>query len=274
MKELLLFQAGKFQFGLNLPLVKSIHSVNARFAEQAGRSHRLMQVMDGDEFPLYDLPSILKDETSSGDPIGQKVIMVEAHEHPIALGVDRVERVVSVNSDRIHPLPLIFKGLPLSCFPQVLKHEDELILLFNPEEIENLEPEIPDTETYMPKLEAVKSSLEAKENPGPMAQTALDINEILQDSSQKSEVGNEEPASGITYSESTPSDEIKSKQLDLNDHPSETIGVDPDFEEGTTSRFVKEAMIALEELPKIECGSQLLQGFNFITKFHFPCYLF
>jgi len=208
--------------------------------------------MDGDEFPLYDLPSILKDETSSGDPIGQKVIMVEAHEHPIALGVDRVERVVSVNSDRIHPLPLIFKGLPLSCFPQVLKHEDELILLFNPEEIENLEPEIPDTETYMPKLEAVKSSLEAKENPGPMAQTALDINEILQDSSQKSEVGNEEPASGITYSESTPSDEIKSKQLDLNDHPSETIGIDPDFGEGTTSRFVKEAMIALEELPKIE----------------------
>jgi len=252
MKELLLFQAGNIQFGLNLPLVKSIQSVNARFAEQAGRSHKLVQVMDGEEFPLYDLPSILRDETSSDDPMSQKVILVEAHEHPIALGVDRVERVVSVNSDHIHPLPLIFNGLPLNCFPLVLKHEDELILLLNPEGIRNCKSEMPDTETNTPKQEAMKPLLEEKETPKPMAQAASNINEIPHDSSQKSKVANGEPTSDVPYSEFTPPDEIEKEQSDLDNYPSETIGIDPDFEEGTTSRFVKEAMIAWEELPKIE----------------------
>ena len=252
MKELLLFQAGNIQFGLDLPLVKSIHSVNARFAEQAGRSHRLVQVMDGEEFPLYDLPTIFGDVTSSGDPMSQKVILVEAQEHPIALGVDRVERVVSVNSDRIQPLPPIFKGLPLSCFPKVLKHEDELILLLNPEGISDLKPEIPDTETYTPKPETMESSLEEKETPKPMAQAASNISEIPQDSSQKSEISNGELTSGIPYSESTPPGEIEREQSDLDDYLSETFDIDPDFEEETTSRFVKEAMIAWEELPKIE----------------------
>lgn len=178
MKELLLFQAGNIEFGLNLPLVNSIHSVNARFAEQAGRSHKLVQVMDGEEFPLYDLPSILADEISSGDPMSQKVIMVEAHEHPIALGVDRVKQVVSVSSDRIHPLPLIFNGLSLSCFPRVLKHEDELILLLNPEEIENLEPKIPNTETDTQKPEVTKSSFGEK-IPSSFAKKELAVREEL-----------------------------------------------------------------------------------------------
>jgi len=252
MKELLLFQAGNIQFGLNLPLVKSIHNVNARIEEQAGRSHKLLQVMDGEEFPLYDLPSILGDVTSSGDPMSQKVILVEAHEHPIALGVDRVERVVSVNSDRIQPLPPIFKGLSLSCFPQVLKHEDELILLLNPEGIRNCNPEMPDTETYTPKPEAMESSLEEKETPKPMTRAASDINEIPQDSGQKSEVANGEPASNIPYSESTPPVEIEKNQSDLDDCPSETIDIDPDLEEKTTSLFVKEARVPLDELPQQE----------------------
>jgi len=252
MKELLLFQAGNIQFGLNLPLVKSIQGVNARFAEQAGRSHKLVQVMDGEELPLYDLPSILRDETPSDDPMSQKVILVEAHEHPIALGVDRVKQVVSVSSDRIYPLPRIFNGLSQNCFPRVLKHEDELILLLNPEEIENLEPKIPDTETDTPEPEAIKSSFEEKETPGLIAQAASDINDIPQDSSQKSEINNGETTSGIPYSESIPPGEIERDQSDLDDYLSETFGIDDDFEEKTTSDLVKKAQIAREEVVQKE----------------------
>ncbi len=248
MKELLLFQAGNIQFGLNLPLVKSIQGVNARFAEQAGSKHKLVQVMDGEELPLYDLPSIMTDETSSDDPMSQKVILVESHEHPIALGVDRVKQVVSVSSDSIHPLPLIFNGLPLSCFPRVLKHEDELILLLNPEEIENLEPRIPDTKTDTPNPEAIKSSFEEKETPGPMSQAASDFNDIPQDNSQKTDIDHGEPTSGTLYSESTQPGETDKNQPDLDDHLSETISIDDDFEEETISGFVKKAQIVREEI--------------------------
>jgi len=250
MKELLLFQAGNIQVGLDLPLVKSIHSVNARFADQAGKSHKLVQVIDGEEFLLYDLPSIFRDEKSSGNPMSQKVILVEAHEHPIALGVDRVERVVSVNSEHIQPLPPIFNGLPLRCFPRVVKHEKELILLFNPAGIENLAQEIPDTKTDTSEPEAVKSSPEDITIPGPMTefQTTSDISETPSDSSQKSKVGNEDPASDIPYSEFTSPAEIEREQSDLDDYLPETIDIDPDFEEETTSRLVEKARIAREEL--------------------------
>ncbi|MBT8357791.1 MAG: chemotaxis protein CheW [Deltaproteobacteria bacterium] len=248
MKELLLFQAGNIQFGLNLPLVKSIQGVNARFAEQAGRSHKLVQVMDGEELPLYDLPSILRDKTTSDEPMSQKVILVEAHEHPIALGVDRVKQVVSVSSDHIHPLPRIFNGSSLSCFPQVLKHEDALILLLNPEEIENLVPKILITETDTPKPDAIKSSSEAKETPGHMAQDTLDNNDVSQDNSSKSDICNAVPAFGIPYSESIPPGEIERDPSDSDDYLIETFDLDTVFEKQTPSGLAKKEQAVREEL--------------------------
>ncbi len=66
--------------------------------------------------------------------------------------VSRVDQVVSVEADRIKPLSTIFKGASPLCFPQVLKHEDALILILAPEGIEKVVQETgnPQNVTGMP----------------------------------------------------------------------------------------------------------------------------
>ena len=62
--------------------------------------------------------------------------MVKVEEHSIGIIVNRVDQVVSVDNDRIESLSPIFKGASMSCFPNVLKHEDTLILILAPQGIE------------------------------------------------------------------------------------------------------------------------------------------
>ena len=156
MKELLLFQIGNRQFGLDLPLVRSIHGASAFFEEQVkdGDSRVPMVRFQFEDMPLYDLSVILGEElcrqevkmgssaTAQTQPSppsyeqeNKKVMLVSAQGRLLALKVDRIERVVSASSDQIETLSPIFKGAALDWFPRVLKQDRQLILLLNPEGI-------------------------------------------------------------------------------------------------------------------------------------------
>lgn len=156
MKELLLFQVGNRQFGLDLPLVRSIHGARAFFEEQPedGDSQVPMVRFQFEDMPLYDLSALLGGALSrqkmqwgtdapspvprpndSDDPEHQKVMLVAVQGRLVALRVDRIERVVSVAGDQIEPLSPVFKGPALDWFPRVLRHDNQLILLLNPDGI-------------------------------------------------------------------------------------------------------------------------------------------
>jgi len=154
MKELLLFQVGNRQFGLDLPLVRSIHGASAFFEKQVndGDSRVPMVRFQFEDMPLYDLSAILGEDlcrqemkmgssaTSqtqppSYDPENKKVMLVSVQGSLVALKVDRIERVVSVTSDQIEAISPVFKGTALDWFPRVLKQEKQLILLLNPDGI-------------------------------------------------------------------------------------------------------------------------------------------
>ena len=47
--------------------------------------------------------------------------------------VDRVERAIEAESEQIAPLPPVFTGPALVCFPKVLVSDSDLILLLSPE---------------------------------------------------------------------------------------------------------------------------------------------
>ena len=132
MEELLLFQVGTLQLGIDLAYIKSIQSAKPDFAEQ-GDNKRLTQVVDGKEIPLYDLLSIFEKGTTLRKPNGEKVIAVESQNQPMGLIVDRIKQVVPVDNDQIKSLSPIFREPSLACFPNVLKHDNQLILLFTPE---------------------------------------------------------------------------------------------------------------------------------------------
>ena len=82
---------------------------------------------------MCDLPSILEQETSPSDPLRKKVMLVKSRDHDMALIVDRVDGVISVEPDRLAPLPRVFEGPAFNCFPRALTQDNDLVLLLDPE---------------------------------------------------------------------------------------------------------------------------------------------
>jgi len=113
-------------------------------------------VVEGEDTPLYNLLSILGEEKSSDSRQSEKFIVVKAQDQQVGLIVDRVDRVVTVDSDRIEPLSPIFKGPARSCFPRVLKHEDKLVLLLAPEGIVNIAQETQKPTNLRDGLDSIK----------------------------------------------------------------------------------------------------------------------
>ena len=138
MKKMLLFEVGTRPYGIDLRRVKSIQSVKRIVDEGAESCDQISRVFDGKQTSLYDLVSIFEQETAGRDSENEKLIMVETEGQSMGMVVSRVDQVISVDTDRIKPLSPIFKGASMSCFPNILKHEDALILLLAPEGIEKV----------------------------------------------------------------------------------------------------------------------------------------
>ena len=138
MKKMLLFQVGTRLYGIDLARVKSIQSVKEIVDEGPESSNQISRVFDDKQTPLYDLVTIFEKGSAGRDAENEKLIVVEAEGYSMGMIVSRVDQVVSIDTDQIKPLSPIFKGASMSCFPNILKHEDALILLLAPEGIEKV----------------------------------------------------------------------------------------------------------------------------------------
>ena len=133
MKKMLVFQVGTEQYALDLAYVTGIKSVKHISDERQKSSNSPNLGKDDERSSLYDLISIFDKDTSGRDFENEKLIMVETKSQSLGMIVSRVDKVVSIEPDRIKPLYPIFKGSAMSCFPNILKHEDAIILILAPE---------------------------------------------------------------------------------------------------------------------------------------------
>jgi CheW-like domain len=138
MKELLLFQVGALQLGMDLSFVMSIQDAPHMVSKPAEKHPRFAPLTLDHDIPVYDLSAILGDENASGDSENEKLIVVHTQDRPMGLIVGHAHRVVKADIDRIEPLSTIFHGPALSCFPRVLKHEGKLVLLMSPQGMVNI----------------------------------------------------------------------------------------------------------------------------------------
>lgn len=240
MEEFLLLQAGNFQLGLNLPLIREILGVSAPSEEQAAEGHQRMQVVDGKEIPLYDLSSILEKKMTSYESDSKKVIWIESAGRSLLLAVDRIDRVVSVDSVQIKPIPSIFKGLSVSCFPHVLKHKDKLILVLNPKGIEQAEQEMLTRNHLISKPDATKALHEDEEIIDLVDEVpyVLINDQILQDKDPNSDLLIQKTASSMPYPVFTHSVERK-EMSDSESNPSAIIGNEADSEDESALSYVE-----------------------------------
>jgi chemotaxis signal transduction protein len=138
MKKMLLFQVGTRPYGIDLARVKSIQRVKHIVDEEPESSKQITRVFDDKQTQLYDLVTIFEKGSGGRDVENEKLIIAEAEGYSMGMIVSRVDQVVSVDTDRIKPLSPLFKGASMSCFPNILQHEDALILLLAPEGIEKV----------------------------------------------------------------------------------------------------------------------------------------
>jgi chemotaxis signal transduction protein len=133
MQTFVLFQIGERQFGMDMPLVESIHRARSLFGEQSGETLNNTMELNGEKIVLCDLPTLLGQEESPRDLAKKKVMLVKSGDHSMALIVDRVDGVISVETAQLAPLPGVFEGPALACFPRALARDDDLVLLLEPE---------------------------------------------------------------------------------------------------------------------------------------------
>ena len=138
MKELLLFQVGALQLGMDLSFVRGIQGAPGITSKQEGKHNRFDPLTADHDISMYNLSVILGNGNYSGDPENEKLIVVNTQDRPVGLIVERVHRVVKADIDMIEPLSPIFQGPALSCFPRVLKHEGRLVLLISPQGMVNI----------------------------------------------------------------------------------------------------------------------------------------
>jgi len=140
MKELLLFQVGELQVGMDLSFVRSIQDAPNNTSKQIEKHNRFAPLTADHDISIYNLSAILGNENSSGNTENKKLIVVNTKDRPVGLIVERVHRVIKADIDMIEPLSPIFRGPALSCFPMVLKHKHEgrLILLMSPQSLVNI----------------------------------------------------------------------------------------------------------------------------------------
>ena len=116
MQELLLFKVGKRQFGLDMPCVSGIHQVNPLLTEIAQSDYRSLQIVDGKETTLYNLPVVLGEKNPDRHTYEMRLIRVASNDHFITFKVDLIEGPVHVTPDQITPLPSIFKKKSQACY--------------------------------------------------------------------------------------------------------------------------------------------------------------
>ena len=153
MKKLVLLEIRERLYGLELHLVRGIHKANTLIEEVSVGGDMYVREPDGENMPLFDLTAILGRAPIEGPSLGE-IVLVNLETRSLGLKVGKVNRVVSVDDDRIEPLPSVLREPSLSCFPQVLKHEGELVLLLDPEGIEGLDFEflVPEYRKHEPRV--------------------------------------------------------------------------------------------------------------------------
>ena len=141
MKEIMLFQAGQEQFGLDLSWVKGVYRAAdlaecTEGADLSAETVRPCRLPDGTEMPLYDFPIIFgRMPTGRGGVAGssyRKVIRMEVETVPLAVLADHIDRVVETEADQIVALPLVFGEKSRKWFPGILLTDTRLIPLLDP----------------------------------------------------------------------------------------------------------------------------------------------
>jgi chemotaxis signal transduction protein len=132
MAQFLLFRIKDRRYGIDLPLVRGIRSAGAEGMSSAQSALQLSGLLTDRKAETQNIASLRETTAEKRSP---RLILAAAGNRLLALGVEQIEQVISAADEAVVPMSPIFEGMSLDCFPKVLKHAGELILVLNPESI-------------------------------------------------------------------------------------------------------------------------------------------
>lgn len=132
--ELVTFRVGKMTFGIEIHHVKEINSHLAPTrAPHAPRAVLGVMNLRGDVITVVDLATLLQ-LPQRGQPSRSKGVIVSVGGELVAVAVDQVEDVVTLERHELHPLPPNFRHGDSRVYQGVYQAEHGLVVLLNIDE--------------------------------------------------------------------------------------------------------------------------------------------
>jgi chemotaxis signal transduction protein len=127
---LVLFQAGDNRFGI---LKSHVIKISDSAALSGPDNEAISSItFDGETMPRFDLSMLFGKGSSSLAEKNRRLLVAATREGTVALAVDKVEDAIEIDINQIFPLPPIFAEPATGCFPNVLRLQDDLIPLLDP----------------------------------------------------------------------------------------------------------------------------------------------
>jgi chemotaxis signal transduction protein len=133
MKEILLFQTCGRKFAIDMPLVYTIIRAD-QIPRPAALEEKIHNLTVNDlNISVLEFDQILEPGCEYSDMDSRKIIITKTKHNVFALRVDKVDQVVTVGEKNVEPLPPVFRGAAKNCFSRVLKLNNGLIPMVDPE---------------------------------------------------------------------------------------------------------------------------------------------
>lgn len=125
------FRLGKEKYGLNIASVNAIErSQTVVRVPNASRNIKGIINLRGEVIPVVNLKNKFNSEATGA--CEEEYIIINLENSKIALEVDGVDEIHSIDSDDMVEMPIIARGSGVTYFEKIAKIDNELIIMVNP----------------------------------------------------------------------------------------------------------------------------------------------
>lgn len=162
MPRLLIFKVGPHRCGVDSNLVAGIANSDRQLDQLPEAQYRYEIQIEGTEQPVYNLPQLFNRTCASGENGFSKIVRMKVGGQRIGFIVGQVLGDMDFEKQALKFLPPIFNGSMRKCFPEILSHEGEPIMVADPEALVRLADNMQASLPFTP-LTQVRSDMKADE---------------------------------------------------------------------------------------------------------------
>lgn len=133
--QAVVFTLGNECYGINIDMVSGIEADHEIVrVPNASKNIRGIINLRGEVIPVVDLKAKFN-TPGDGNYEDTEVIIVNTNEYKIAIQVDKVKEIYTVEEGNVVDMPMVAKGDGVTYFDKVVRKDDRLVIIIDPTEL-------------------------------------------------------------------------------------------------------------------------------------------